>query len=298
MPHPFSQPRPVIRPALPLDRDAVLEFCKFIWEGDDYIPYVWDDWMADPSGQMFVAEHAGKAVGLGRLTLLAPGQWWLEGLRVDPAYQDRKIGSLMNEYLNNLWLERCEGVVRLMTSSQRVKVHHMCKQQGFARIAERRFYVAEPQDGPDAAGGFATVPQSEVDEAVAFSLAADSRSLTGPLADVGWRFAPPTAELFRNFLGREDAQARWWRGRKGLVLAWEDDWDEGRFMLISLAACASHDLPAMLLDLRGLAASRCLYRVAWNADTQPQLVTVLAEAGFKGDEGSSYIFEKRHPTRP
>jgi hypothetical protein len=58
--HSFSEPRVVIRPALPLDREAVLEFCKFIWDGHDYIPDVWDDWMADPSGEMFVAEYAGR----------------------------------------------------------------------------------------------------------------------------------------------------------------------------------------------------------------------------------------------
>ena len=44
----------------------MLEFCKLIWDGHDYIPYVWDEWMADSSGEMFVAEYGGKAVVLAR----------------------------------------------------------------------------------------------------------------------------------------------------------------------------------------------------------------------------------------
>src|SRR5512135_403364 len=209
MPASFSEPSPVIRPALPLDREAVLEFCKFIWDGHDYIPYVWDEWMADPAGEMFVAEYAGKPVGLGRLTHLAPGQWWLEGLRVDPAHQDRKIGSLMNDYLNATWLERGDGFVRLMTSSKRVKVHHMCEQHGFTRIQERAFFMAQPLVEPASELAFRSADVSEVPAAVQFALAAGSASLTGPLVDVGWRFATPSEALSRNYLSREHTHLSW-----------------------------------------------------------------------------------------
>lgn len=294
----FASPRPVIRPALPLDREAVLEFCKFIWDGHDYIPDVWDDWLADPSGRMFVAEYAGKAVGLVRLTLLAPGQWWLEGLRVDPAHQDRKIGSLMNDYLNALWLEKGEGYLRLMTSSRRLKVHHMAQQQGLARVAERVFFLAELQPS-EASAPFAPLGEAEIPEAVAFALAAESTALTGPLVDAGWRFGTPTNELFGNFLRREDAQGYWWGDRKGLLLAWEDEWDEGRFLLVSLAACSLRDLPALLRDLHGLGAARGVHSVGWNAELQPDMTAALAAAGFtREDDHSAYIFARQHPSRP
>jgi GNAT superfamily N-acetyltransferase len=148
----------------------VLEFCKFIWDGHDYIPDVWDDWMADPSGEMFVAEYAGKAVGLGRLTLLAASQYWLEGLRVDPEHQGRGIGSQMNDYLNALWLERGGGVIRLLTSSKRVQVHHMCERLGFVRLQERVFFRAAPLPGGEA--GFSRLVEAEIPEAVQFALEA------------------------------------------------------------------------------------------------------------------------------
>jgi len=303
----FDSPQVTIRPALPLDREAVLEFCKFIWDGHDYIPYVWDDWLADPSGEMFVAEYGGKAVGLGRLTLLAPGQWWLEGLRVDPAYQGRKIGSLMNDYINALWLERGEGVVRLLTSSQRVQVHHLCERQGFVRVGERAFFIAQPLAAQLGDLPFVSVAETDIPEAVQAALEAETVPLTGPFVDLGWRFALPDPDALRKFfIGRAEARPYWWRGRDRLLLAWEDEWDEGHFLLVSLIACrhvpeggAKTDLTALLLDLRALAARDGFHAVGWNANLVQPLAETLAEAGFsREDNHSGYLFERRHPTRP
>lgn len=81
----------------------MLELTKTIWEGEDYVPQVWDDWLADPHGQLSVAEIGGRVVGLGKLTRLAPGEWWLEGLRVDPQWQGRGIGRALHEYHVGLW---------------------------------------------------------------------------------------------------------------------------------------------------------------------------------------------------
>ena len=39
----------VCRPALPRDTADVLEFSKFIWNGHDYVKYVWDEWLNDPT---------------------------------------------------------------------------------------------------------------------------------------------------------------------------------------------------------------------------------------------------------
>ena len=132
----FSSPVVVCRPALPSDKADVIEFTKFIWDGHDYIQYVWDEWLADPEGILAAAEYGGHCVGLAKVSLLAPGQWWLQGLRVDPKFQDLKIGSHLHRYVDEWWLEHGDGVVRLMTGSKRVKVHHMSEKLGYTKILE------------------------------------------------------------------------------------------------------------------------------------------------------------------
>src|SRR5512140_1085345 len=140
----YLSPVPVCRPALPSDRADVLEFTKFIWDGHDYIHYVWDEWLADPNGLLAVIQYGGHAVALGKASLISEGQWWLEGLRVDPKYQGLKLSSRMFEYLDDWWKEHRGGAIRLMTSSERVQVHHLCARLGYQKIGEVRSYVAAP----------------------------------------------------------------------------------------------------------------------------------------------------------
>ncbi len=82
-----------VRPARPADRAAVLAFCvdTFSW-GDD-IPEVWYQWLADPNGQLLIAEVSGVPVGLQHVAFLTPGEGWLQGLRVDPAVRRRWGGE-------------------------------------------------------------------------------------------------------------------------------------------------------------------------------------------------------------
>lgn len=99
----------VCRPARQSDTQEVMELTSTIWEGDDYVPKVWQDWLADPEGILAVAEHEDRVIGLGKLTLLAPGEWWLEGLRTHPDFEGHGVASHLHEYLLNFWLQNGKG---------------------------------------------------------------------------------------------------------------------------------------------------------------------------------------------
>src|SRR5512142_2219201 len=118
----YFSPTVLLRRAIARDKADVLEFTKLIWEGHDYIAYVWDDWFMDPHGFLVVAEYGGHAVGMGKLSRISEGQWWLEGLRVDTNYRGLKIGTRIHEYLQGWWEEHAGGAIRLMTSWERVEV--------------------------------------------------------------------------------------------------------------------------------------------------------------------------------
>ncbi len=75
----------VIRPARAADKQAVLAFCAHTFDWGDYLPEVWDEWLADARGQLLVATLDEVPVGVAKVTLLTPGEAWLEGLRVNLA---------------------------------------------------------------------------------------------------------------------------------------------------------------------------------------------------------------------
>lgn len=292
MQQPFSTPVVTLRPSLPGDRQDVIEFCKTIWEGRDYIPEVFDEWLVDPRGQMFTAVYSGRAIGLARLVQPAPGQWWLEGLRVDPQFQGQKIGTRLHRYALNWWLEHGDGTLRLWTNTWRVKVHHLCEQDGFIRTMERAPYTAPPLPSSTSTD-LIPLAESELPEAIEFALRPDFSPRERGMLDACWQAITPDEIALRwlakNFAGR----AFWWRGRQGLVFSWHAEEHGQVISMIGLLSCAEADIPAILTELRQHPTQGGYDILSWRAPVRPELDAALQGAGFVREDGDAvYQYEK------
>src|SRR5262249_26096832 len=122
---------PVIRPARADDRAAVLDFCAGIWEGHDYIPSVWDEWLHDVRGAFLVAAAGGRPVGIVHVRMVAEGEAWLEGIRVDPMERRRGIGRALVSRALVAAREREAEVARLMTSAANTASQQLVARFGF-----------------------------------------------------------------------------------------------------------------------------------------------------------------------
>jgi GNAT superfamily N-acetyltransferase len=285
----------VCRPALPSDKADVLEFTKFIWDGRDYIQCVWDEWLADPEGLLAVAQYGRRSVGLAKISLSAPGQWWLQGLRVDPNHQDKKIGSRLHDYMDTWWLEHGDGVVRLMTSSKRVKVHHLCEKLGYTKTLEVKEFETDSLD--EACTSFQPVRKDEIPAALRTVLDSETLALSGGMLDLGWDMLKLKEEILASV--QQQGMAFWWRGGEGLLLAWEDDNEEGKVLGLGLPACALGSLPELLRDARCLAAQQGRVGAFWIAPLTPEILSAAELAGYRHHvEHSGYLYAKRHPARP
>jgi len=290
----FSDPRVVIRPTLPADTPDVLEFCKHIWGGQDYIPYVWDEWCHDPKGILFTAEYAGKAVGIVRVVQTAPGQWWFEGFRVDPSFQGRHIGTQLHEYIVNWWLKYGDGQVRLWTNAKRVKVQHLCERLGFIHTQSRGMYAAPALAGTSKV--FTPVQVEEIPSALDLARQATSRSACGETLDITWQAVTPNETTLQELLSWGDGRVLWWRNRQGLLWLWENDEIQPPCPAIALAAGENADLAALLLDARGYAHQNGFDQIVINARLSPELEAALASAGFAREgEDANYEYERAHP---
>jgi GNAT superfamily N-acetyltransferase len=284
----FSDPLLVCRPALPSDTADVLEFTKFIWEGHDYIEYVWKDWLDDPEGLLATAQYGPHAVGIAKLTHLSPGQWWLEGLRVNPNFQGLKIGSHLHEYMDRWWLRHGDGIIRLMTSSERVQVHHLCERTGYTRVGEVIGYDAPALH--EAPHGFQAIEAEEIPGAV--KVASAYSSTLGALMDSGWRFSAPDQPALME--KAHERRLLWWRGRDALFAYWEDRDDQK--LGVGLVGCNGSMLADLLMDTRRLAAEHHLDFVRWHAPLAEVVQAALKDAGFATDwDASAYLYAKPHP---
>ncbi|MGW8252086.1 MAG: GNAT family N-acetyltransferase, partial [Anaerolineales bacterium] len=216
----------VCRPALPKDTADVMALTHDIWDGNDYVPYVWAEWLADAESLLAVAEYGGHVVGLAHLAWKGGGEWWLQGLRVHPEQQGRGIASRLHDYLLDGWQRRQGSVIRLATSSARLPVHHLCQRTGFTRVGEYRKYAAPVLK--DRAHAFQPVQASQSVEALESVRRSPLFAKVHHLLYLDWYWGELTLERMEETIRRGGVY--WWLGegdsRTGLVAVDFDEDDE------------------------------------------------------------------------
>ena len=126
-----------------------------IWEGHDYIPRVFDDWVADASAPFQAVEVEGVVVGLHRLRPYAPGLMWYEGLRVATSHQRHGIARAMVESAIAEAREQGFSEIRLATFDEGAS--RLFESLRFIALLELTWWQAqrveggEPANIPDAA---------------------------------------------------------------------------------------------------------------------------------------------------
>ena len=130
------------------DKARVLEMTAHTWSDGDYIAQVWDAWLADSPGELSVVESDGKLVAMAKLTALGPGEFWLEGLRVDADYRQHGIGQAMHHYQLALARRLGAQTVRYATGQDNVASHKIAADNGFRQVAS---FAAELQAQAEAA---------------------------------------------------------------------------------------------------------------------------------------------------
>lgn len=288
----MKEPPILIRPAWESDKADMLELTAHMWEGHDYIPKVWSDWLADREGLLAAAEVESQLVGLGKLTLLGPQEWWLEGLRVHPKYQGLKIGSQLTEHLIGQWKLRGGGVIRLATSSERIQVHHLCGRLGFRRVEVCRVMAAVPAEHGDC--GFQLITGAEAKEVIALSRGKSTAWGTPGLVNDSWRWSTLTEDRLIGFIRRH--RAWWWQDRSAAVLTYDSDYEDQPSMEVAALLTPIEKISPLLRQLRVLAKQQEVRRVAWVMPNLPHVLEAAKRAGFTQQwDAQLWIFEHSNP---
>ena len=90
------------------DKDRILEISSKIWEGHDFIKYVFDDWVKDTEGEFTLGEKDGIVIGFAKYTKHSDMEAWLEGARVDEKYANQGFGKAITQY--HISRAKAEGV--------------------------------------------------------------------------------------------------------------------------------------------------------------------------------------------
>jgi ribosomal protein S18 acetylase RimI-like enzyme len=133
------------RPIRLEDKPRILAFTTYTWgeENEDYIPSVFDDWLNDPQGEFTAAVLNDEVVGISKLSDLGGGEWWLEGLRVDPAHRRKGIAQAFNRHHVDRVRQLGGGVIRYMTGGENIGSQTIGTRAGFQHILTFAAYLAD-----------------------------------------------------------------------------------------------------------------------------------------------------------
>ena len=131
-----SKPKIHVRKARPSDREAVFRFCEKTWSWGDYIPKVWDRWLKDENGRVFVATVNGVPVGISHINIDKSNEVWLRGARTDPNYRRIGVATAVTEKCLQYAKHKGAKVVRLVTESTNIAAQRVIEKLGFKPVAE------------------------------------------------------------------------------------------------------------------------------------------------------------------
>jgi len=268
----------LIRRARPSDKRDVLAAVRTIWGGHDRIPDVFDTWVRHRTGPFFVAESAGRVVGMGKLTVVSPTEAWLEGGRVAPRWRRKGIATALIAHRIDYARERGFRVVRFSTASDNRPIHRSARTFGFTRVARMSRHEAPAAPG--------TIP--------ARARHAQERIVlhrVGPLVQRGhgWEWREITSRDVRAAIGRGRVFVP--DARVGAAAVLGDRYEQS--LMVAAVGGSVRPLTDLLRGLRGEASRRGLDDVSFYVSNAIER-RAARSAGYRRPwSGETYLFEKR-----
>ncbi|MCI0713463.1 MAG: GNAT family N-acetyltransferase [Chloroflexi bacterium] len=202
-----------IRPAQASDREALTTIAAQIWEGSDYLPYVIDEWLADESGSFDVLTLHAEVVGVSKLTKIADGEWWLEGLRIDPQHQGKGFARILHHYKINQVRQLGKGVVRFTTASHNEATRRLAAETGFQLVGEFDYYFTPAVKVPTSQR-FWKLSEADFEEVHHWLSGSEYFDNVDRSFEESWTYHYATGSVLREYL------------RAGRVYAWNSQNDE------------------------------------------------------------------------
>ncbi len=116
------------------DKKEVLRISSQIWEGDDYVGNVFDEWVKADDGLFTGYWEDEKLIGFGRMRFLTATDVWLEALRKDPQSKIKGVGYKIAQYYMDQLKGRRIDSVRFSTYYGNTASIKLNEKLGFEKI--------------------------------------------------------------------------------------------------------------------------------------------------------------------
>jgi len=136
----------IIRLAEITDLPQIRELSSMIWDGDDYLGDIAEEWIAE--GGLYVGIIENQLVAVAKQTIFPEKVLWLEGLRVHPDWQGKGLGKEIARigFEKGRHLMEIGDIEAMEFSTHRLNVEsvHITSQAGFEPVQENYSLDFEP----------------------------------------------------------------------------------------------------------------------------------------------------------
>jgi len=139
------------------DYDDILDICKDIWGGTDYLPEIFHKWVDDKGLFLGAVDtDTDKVIGTDKYSVLYDGSGWLEGLRTHKDCRGRGIGKelavrIFNKALEDLGSGKINKIA-FSTHISSVESISLMTKLGFRLKQEYKFIWKEYSDADNSLG--------------------------------------------------------------------------------------------------------------------------------------------------
>ncbi len=118
------------------DLPLVKIICVDLYDGQDYVPYMWGEWASSPENQLYLleVENQPAAVYCLRLGIAGPGTSWVQGVRVAAAFRGRGLAKQIIEHAIQISRELECSVLGYTTAEFNAPMHHLAQLYRFRHI--------------------------------------------------------------------------------------------------------------------------------------------------------------------
>lgn len=265
-----------IRKAKPADKAPILEISKKIWGGHDYLPVVWDDWLADKRGRLIVATVNGRTVGVAHASMQANYVAWLEGVRVHEEYRGFGIAGKLNSSLVEWSRSRGARVARLCTGSSNLASRKHLQKIGFPVL--QTFQRLDITQGLRAKPTGIRTPRRPSNSLWNWLRARPNFVENHAMYSDGWTWYPLTARTFRQHVIQGHVLVTSKNGQPGSCCIFID---EEKFLTMGYVAGQRGDVVKVVRMLRFLMFRKKRERLRVILPSRSSLVRSLERSGFE-----------------
>jgi len=145
------------------DHDQVKALCETIWEGNDYVPEEFPDWISNQNEVPIGIFRGEELIALGDLEILENTTIaWIKGLRVKDGYRQKGNGVRITERLAEIAKERGIRILWYATSSKNEASQHVAEHTGF-RLADTTGYFRLYRPYPEHSTPSPTIVPIDID---------------------------------------------------------------------------------------------------------------------------------------